>query len=398
MFNKIKNFYHEYGLVDTIKWLMKKTINKIRLKINIYKSTHSKLGNNKEKIKNRSGKRLFMFAGVPLFDIGGGQRSAQLSKYFNDLGYDIFYIYALPTSESKIHKMNYPTVLHKYVNRFKEGEFKKLISKEDLVIFEMPSKKYIPFLNIAYETNTNIIYESIDNWETLGSNFFDKNTLKEFLKKSTLLTATAKELKIQLHKYMKEFDIKEKDILYSPNAVNDKLFNPNIKYEKPKDIFIGEKTFTYYGTLWGSWFNWKLIENLANINPKYQINIIGDEKTIPDIIEKMPLNVHFLGIKKQTELPNYLKYTDYSILPFKKDNITEYVSPLKIFEYISMNTRVLTTTLPDIKDYPNTYYGDTIEEWKKVIDENPRVNIKEAEEFIKKNNWDYRCKEILKKF
>jgi len=206
MITKLKIYYREHGFINTIKWINKKVINKIRLKLNIYKSIHSKEGNNKEKINNRVNKRIFIFAGVPLFDIGGGQRSAQLSKYFNDINYDIFYIYALPTSESKIHKMNYPTVMHKYVNRFKNSEFKKLLTKEDIVIFEMPSKKYIPFLNIAYEKQAKIIYENIDNWEELGSNFFNIETVKQFLQKSTLLTATAKELKVQLQNYIKEFE------------------------------------------------------------------------------------------------------------------------------------------------------------------------------------------------
>jgi glycosyltransferase involved in cell wall biosynthesis len=62
----------------------------------------------------------------------------------------------------------------------------------------------------------------------------------------------------------------------------------------------------------------------------------------------MPENIHFLGLKKQIDLPSYLYYSDYAILPFKTDEIGKYVSPLKLFEYIAMNKPVISTMLDDI--------------------------------------------------
>lgn len=396
MIEKVKTYYKNHGLIKTIKWTMSRLNNKIRLKINAYKTVNSKEGNDKNKIKIRTKERVFIFASVPYFDIGGGQRSAQLAKVFKEKNFDVFYIYGLKTNESKIHKMDYPTVMHKYINKVSIKQIKKLINKDDIVIFEMPDKKFIPYLNLAYEQKAKIIYESIDNWETsLGETFFNKNILKQFLKQSDLLTATALPLKEQLENYLKEFKIENKRVIYSSNAVNSNIFNPNIKYEIPKDLIKGEKTFLYYGSLWGSWFNWEIVKDLAKTNKNYQINLIGDDNNLFELKKTLPDNIHFLGLKKQTELPNYLSHIDYAILPFKKDKIGNFVSPLKIFEYISMNKIVLTTSLPEVLNYPNTYLGDNIEKWKEIIDKNFKVNIKEKETFIKKNNWEYRVNEIL---
>lgn len=43
--------------------------------------------------------RVFIFASVPFYDVGGGQRSAQLARTFNSMGKQVYYIYAFPCSE-----------------------------------------------------------------------------------------------------------------------------------------------------------------------------------------------------------------------------------------------------------------------------------------------------------
>jgi glycosyltransferase involved in cell wall biosynthesis len=49
----------------------------------------------------------------------------------------------------------------------------------------------------------------------------------------------------------------------------------------------------------------------------------------------MPPNVHFLGLKPQTELPAYIQRFDVGIIPFKISDTTHAVSPLKAYEYLA---------------------------------------------------------------
>lgn len=396
MVDRIRKYYKDNGLKKTIKWLVRKPADIINKKINTYKCINYKGGNILDRSKI-SKKRVFIFAGVPYFDIGGGQRSSQLTKTFNKIGYDVIYIYSVPTSESKIYKLDIPTVIHKYIKKFSISEFDSLINKNDLVIFEVPNELYIPYLELSYNKNAKIVYENIDNWETLGSEFFDKKVLKKFLLMSNVLTATAVPLKKQTLNYLKEFRIKNKEVIYLANAVNDEMFDPNKEYNKPNDLILGSKTFLYYGSLWGSWFDWEFVKYISNLDKEYKIYLIGDDKNIGHIKEELNDNVYFLGLKKQSELPSYLKYVDYGILPFKSDTIGMYVSPLKIFEYISMNKIVISSKLPDIKGYPNTYFVDNLNDIKKIVDKSEVVNIDKRNDFIKNNNWVNRCEVIIKK-
>lgn len=395
MVHKISMYYKNNGLKKTIKWLIRKPKDIINKKINIYKCINYKDGNILDR-SNISKKRVFIFAGVPYFDIGGGQRSSQLARTFNKLGYEIIYIYSIPTSESKIYNLDIPTVIHKYVKKFSVNEFSELINKNDLVIFEVPNKLYIPYLELSYRKNAKIVYENIDNWESLGSEFFDKKVLKEFLLKANLLTATALPLKKQTAEYLRKFKIKNKKVVYLANAVNDEMFDPDKEYDKPSDLILGSKTFLYYGSLWGSWFDWEFIKYISNLDKEYKIYLIGDDKNITHIKEELNDNVYFLGLKKQSELPSYLKYVDYGILPFKNDTIGSYVSPLKIFEYISMNKIVISSKLPDIKGYPNTYFVDNLSDIKDIVDKSKVIDIEKRNEFIRNNNWVNRCEVIIK--
>lgn len=182
--------------------------------------------------------------------------------------------------------------------------------------------------------------------------------------------------------------------LYLPNAVNIEIFEPSRTYARPNDLFVGrKKTLLYFGSLWGEWFDWEKIDYIARNCPDCAINLIGDYSGCRDRMTTLPKNVHFLGIKKQTELPAYLAYTDLALLPFKNCEIGKYVSPLKIFEYIAMNVRVLATPLDDIQDYPNVVCSDSNEGWAEAVETN--TPVQDSNVFISQNNWFARCQEIL---
>ena len=146
-----------------------------------------------------------MFANIPFYDIGGGQRSAQLTKTFNKMGYKVHYIYCFKSNESQIINMDNSSVEHIFIDDLSAKQFETMVNKDDLFIFEAPIEKYDIFLEIAKKHKCKIVYENIDNWETsLGSDIFSENILQKFLKNSDLLVGTAKPLVQQLKDYLKK--------------------------------------------------------------------------------------------------------------------------------------------------------------------------------------------------
>lgn len=346
----------------------------------------------------KDGRKVFIFSLIPFYDIGGGQRPAQLTKAFNKLGYSVYYFFGMHSSESKLFHIEIPTVMHRNIDGISAVDFAKLVTKDDMVIFDFPYYKFIPFLDIAHEVGANVIYENIDNWETsLGGELFERTALKNMLRKADILVGTAKPLVSQLEGYLRDYNIPTKKMLYSANAVDGDIFEPRVTHEKPADLVIGEKTLIYYGSLWGEWFDWDLVFGVARKFTGYSIILIGDEKPVAEYVAQAPKNVHFLGLKKQSDLPAYLEHSDIALIPFKVDKIGEYVSPLKIFEYIAMNKTVLSTGLPDIIGYPNTYTGNTVKEWNKILSEinDTPVDTEASKLFTANNTWLSRCSDML---
>ena len=377
-FSKVINHYKYHGFKGT----MSAIIYKIKMKLNLinkkscvsilekYKNFNLNEEKNNEDILYKNERNIYIFATVPYYDVGGGQRSSQLSKIFNKMGFSIYYIYAYECSETNIPLISIPTTYHKFINNVNYEKLEDTVKENDVFIFEAPIKLFDKFLAMAKMKRAKIIYENIDNWETsLGSMFFNRETLIMMLNNADMIVATAQKLVSQTEEYVKKYCEQPKKVYYLANAVDDEIFEPRKVYDKPEDLITGEKTLLYYGSLWGEWFDWDIIEKVANSDEKISINLIGDYSGITNIVNKMPKNVHFLGIKKQIELPAYLKYSDFAILPFKVGKIGDYVSPLKIFEYISMNVPVLATTLPDIENYPNVYTSCNAKDWLNKIKE-----------------------------
>ena len=336
--------------------------------------------------------QIFIFASVPYFDVGGGQRSAQLAKTFNNMGYAVYYIYGFPCSEKDIPDMDIPVLKHEYIDDIDEIWFKQYVKKDAVVIFEIPYIKFKPYLDMANKYGCHTIYEHIDNWDSsLGNMFYDKDIFIHFLESAQKITVTAKLLGEKVSEYVK------RDYLYSANAVNTELFEPTKQYEKPGDLVIGkEKTLLYFGSLWGKWFDWEKIDYIAEKCPECTINLIGDNSGIPERVKNAAPNIHFLGLKKQTTLPAYLAYADIALLPFKNCEIGKYVSPLKIFEYIAMNKKVISTPLDDIALYPNVFCSDDKDEWVQEIHRG--INVIDSSQFISCNNWYARCNQMLSLF
>lgn len=334
--------------------------------------------------KNR---QIFIFACVPFYDVGGGQRSAQLANAFNIMGYEVYYIFGFDSTESKREDMYIPAMKHLHIDQYSLNEMACDIRDDAVLIFEIPYSKFIPYLDYANSHSYATIYEHIDNWDSsLGCLFYNKNDFERFIRDVQHITVTARILGAKIE------EAGRNDYLYSANAVDSSLFEPNRSYEKPNDIVIGKRTLLYFGSLWGEWFDWDLLIYVAE-HCDCAINLIGDYQPIADRIKDFPSNFHFLGIKKHEDLPAYLHYSDIALLPFKNSIIGKYVSPLKIFEYIAMNKPVLATPLDDIMGYPNVVFSEDKQVWADTV--NKGIEAADATIFTAENSWFARCNRIL---
>jgi glycosyltransferase involved in cell wall biosynthesis len=99
--------------------------------------------------------------------------------------------------------------------------------------------------------------------------------------------------------------------------------------------------------------DWML--ELARARPNYHLALIGpigvsDPSTNVSALRAMP-NVHVLGTRDYAALPAYLKGCDVAVIPYRSNEYTESVFPIKFFEYMATGKPVVVSRLPALEGF-----------------------------------------------
>ncbi len=92
------------------------------------------------------------------------------------------------------------------------------------------------------------------------------------------------------------------------------------------------------------------IEALSAADRSWQIVLVGPVVRGDVDVERLrrPPNVHLLGGKPLAELPAYLKALDVALIPYKLNELTRNIFPLKLYEYLAGGLPVVAAALPEL--------------------------------------------------
>ncbi|PWB37746.1 glycosyltransferase family 1 protein [Pseudomonas moraviensis] len=117
--------------------------------------------------------------------------------------------------------------------------------------------------------------------------------------------------------------------------------------EPPDQVGIARPRLGFFGVI-DERFDIELIERVATMRPDWQIALIGPVVKIdPQTLPQRP-NIHYLGSKQYTELPDYLAGWDVALMPFALNASTRYISPTKTPEYLAGGCPVVSTPIHDV--------------------------------------------------
>ncbi len=213
-----------------------------------------------------------------------------------------------------------------------------------------------------------------------------------------------------LKKIMAAPGIPETQFTVIPNGVNDEWFNPEIDGSKIRKKFnLQNKTIIGFV----GWFRkWHGLESLLEtyavremIKKNIHILLVGDGPAYDNLIDIakkhdiLNIGVTFTGPVERKNIPEYIAAFDIALQP----DVTDYASPIKMFEYISMGKGVVAPKKDNITeilsdDYPGLFEpgnwqdmanmiidtASSLEKSKKLSDTALRI-FKEKEYLWKKN-------------
>ncbi|MFA5951865.1 MAG: glycosyltransferase [Hyphomicrobium sp.] len=345
-----------------------------------------------------------ILSGVPFTDSGGGQRCSQLAMALARRNRKVVFVNIYPSFEER-KKVYFDADLSLFeFYALRDFDADELAGRYDgfetirlLIIAEFPHPSLLPvieILNARFKGRTTTVYDYIDNWQTsLGWEWYSEAIEERFIRKSDLLVASARTLRDRLA------ERSGRDVALIANAVNDQLFDRRLDLGRPTDLPNGRKIVLYTGAMWGDWFDWELMRSCASSLPEFDFVLIGgvDPARQAEVSQALQ-NVHFLGLKPQRDLPAYLLHSDVGIIPFIPGDVTNFVNPLKVYEYVAMALPVVATQMIELAGIPGvtiaTTTGEFIEALKRRSSE--EAPVKDMDRFTKLNNWDSRIDHLLR--
>ena len=134
-----------------------------------------------------------------------------------------------------------------------------------------------------------------------------------------------------------------------PHGVDYEHFSKTLSDDlpAPADIAnIPHPRLGFFGLI-RDWVDLDLLAEVARRRPEWHIVMIGDSTVDLTPYRELP-NVHFLGRKPYHDLPAYCKQFDVGLIPFKINQLTLAVNPIKLREYLAAGLPVVSTPLPEV--------------------------------------------------
>lgn len=297
-----------------------------------------------------------VLAAVPLHDVGGGFRGAQIAMELCRRGYHVTYLAQYTSGHSVDLGLRF---IHPRLEEYRLEDFdplaylRRLQTDVRIALVEIPSPQVWGPVRRLSRSGFRMIYDLIDDWsdQALGGWWYRAEVEDEFIAAADSLSGSARLLVRNLTERSGG-----RPVAYVPNGVNQNMFT-GVPAATPADIPDGDgPLLSYHGSLYGDWFDWDALAAVAGAFPEARVQVIGDEHGHPPV----PDNVYFLGLKPQFQLPWYLAPADVSLIPFKLNETTHAVSPLKAYESLAMGVPVAAPPLEPLVGVDGTFLDEDL--------------------------------------
>ena len=118
----------------------------------------------------------------------------------------------------------------------------------------------------------------------------------------------------------------------------------------PQDVADLPRPIMGFWGLLQDWFDVDLIAHAAALRPEWSFVLIGEAAVDVSQLRRMS-NVHMPGRRAYAELPAYARAFDVGLIPFRVNELTRAVNPIKLREYLSAGLPVVSTPMPEVERY-----------------------------------------------
>jgi glycosyltransferase involved in cell wall biosynthesis len=117
----------------------------------------------------------------------------------------------------------------------------------------------------------------------------------------------------------------------------------------PEIAALPKPVVGFFGLL-ADWVDLDMIGALARARPQWSFALVGKTQTNLEAVQGLP-NVHLIGQRPYAALPGFCRGFDVGLIPFRMNELTLRVNPLKLREYLAAGLPVVSTPLPEVVRY-----------------------------------------------
>ncbi len=219
------------------------------------------------------------------------------------------------------------------------------------------------------------------------------NAQRQLVEKSNLILISAQKLKDDITKIKSNAPIE-----YLPNGVDAEMFINKVKNVAIPDELkkVPKPIIGFIGSIF-NWVDVALIKRAAQKYPAYTFVLVGPVQGIE--VPNLP-NIITLGAKAYSTIPTYINAFDVCIIPFVKDQLSDKVDPIKVYEYLSLGKPVVAINLVELEKMQSLIYlakddDDFVALIQKALEEKDLELKNRRIKYALENSWDSRVTKLI---
>ncbi len=279
--------------------------------------------------------------------------------------------------------------------RIERKKYQTMIDECDIIWLGSP----IYYSIIKHKTNNKIlVYDKMDDYTYLTKNIFLSRQIirkeRKLINKADIIFTTAKIFYQQLNQ-------KRQQVYHIPNGISVEPID-NSTNKTPIQQYIedskreGKIIYGYIGTI-DHWFDFNVITQILKYRKNNNIILIGKNKMEQYKHDRV---YYFGSINNKKELLGIVRSFSYCICPFKMNEQLETINPVKIYEYLSQNKKIIAPYSLEIQAihdkialYKNYNQLEKILSYPNEI-KTPFRDEEEIKQFIDSNSWHARGERV----
>ncbi len=200
-----------------------------------------------------------------------------------------------------------------------------------------------------------LVYQRTDRFEDFPN--VDRETVAMYDNK--MKTAADLTIFVNSDLYAEERDQCKKAV-YLDHGVDIGLFGANADGDAcPHDMACVPRPIVgFHGAFGKHTVDVGLIEQIVSLMPEQSFVFVGPETRECQALHSRP-NVWMLGQKDYEQIPQYVRYFDVAITPWKNNRWIEACNPIRLKEYLAAGKPVVSTPYPELQKYGDIVYQAT---------------------------------------